>query len=322
MDFLNSGIPLGRYFGINVRLHFSFVLYALFRLQQAPDLLSSLLFLVGLYGCILLHEFGHALAARWADGEAEDILLWPLGGLAYCRPAWHPTAHLICTVAGPLVTLGLWLVFAAAASALRPLAEGSVALHFLMAMSRLNYGLLLFNLIPAFPMDGGRLLRDTIWHWLSAETATRIAVLVSRTIALTVVILIFWPADFWLRAYANGWPGALIWGALFCSGNYWLILLAAFVFFQSQHEKQIVGAEAMGTYGFSLRERLRRGRRQSAFRRAISTHAVAEAQAGFHRCATCGRTERDDPGLEFRVCTECADGGEYCTEHMDDHPHR
>ena len=326
MDFLSSGIPLGRYFGINVRLHFTFLLYVFYRLSNTGDLSLALAYIIGLYGCILLHEFGHALAARWCDGEANDILLWPLGGLAMCRPAWNPTAHLITSAAGPFVTLVLAILFSIGAAMVRPLAQNSVVMiylfWFLRQMAILNVGLLLFNLVPAFPMDGGRILRDTLWHWMSAEVATRIAVWTSRLIALTVIGLIFVPAGVWLSAAESGTPSWALAVPLFCAGNYWLILLAAFILMQAVAEQQIVGAEAMGTYGFSLRERLRRGRRQSAFRRAIATHVGAEAQAGFHRCATCGRTERDDPGLEFRVCTECADGGEYCTEHMDDHPHR
>lgn len=302
MDFLNTGIPLGRWFGINVRLHFTFLLYAYWQVTRMPRWELGLAVIAGLYGCILLHEFGHALAARWCDGDAEDILLWPLGGLAMCRPAWHPTAHFITGAAGPFVTLVLWGVFSVLALVLEPFRQVSVAgmygWWFVEEMAWLNRGLLLFNLLPAFPMDGGRILRDTLWHWLSAEKATTIAVWISRGIAVA----------------------AMAWAVM--HEQYLLLAGAAFIFLQAAHEQHIVAAEATGTYGFSLRERLRRGHRQRAFRGGVAARQAVETRAGFHLCATCGRTEHSVPGLDFRVCTDCADGSEYCTEHLASHTHR
>ncbi len=300
MDFLNSGIPLGRYFGINVRLHFTFLIYAFYRVQQYHNLLYGFVFIAGLYLCILLHEFGHALAARWADGEAHDILLWPLGGLAMCRPAWHPTAHLICTVAGPVVTLLLFLL-----SLGMNLLLGAYAPHissvgyarlWLGDMTSLNLLLLVFNLIPAFPMDGGRILRDTLWHWMSAEKATAIAVWVSRFIASLGILWAIYHQD------------------------YWLILLAVFILLQAQSEYRLLAFESAGHYGFSIRERLKRGRRQRVFHQAVAARQTEQGVA-FHHCTSCGRTEHDDPCLEFRVCTECNGDQEYCRDHLDSHPH-
>jgi Zn-dependent protease len=305
MDFLSYGIPLGRYFGINVRLHFTFLLYAFARVTQFGNILFGLAYVVGLYVCILLHEFGHALAAQWCDGEATDILLWPLGGLAFVRPAFNPTAHLITTVAGPFVTLVLWLLFWALswscayaarfdlvpAHVLRPL------YYFILAMRQLNLWLLIFNMIPAFPMDGGRILRDTIWHWLSAEKATFVAITVSRIIAVLGAAYAIFNQDFWL------------------------LVFPVFIFMQCLNEQQIVAIEARGTYDFSIRERLRRGRKQRAFRQAITERQHQEATAAFHRCAVCNVTEIDDPAMEFRVCPDCAAGQEYCQAHLDTHPH-
>lgn len=298
MDIFGSGIPLGRYFGINVRMHFTFLVYAFYRAWTGGDLVLGLVYIAGLYGCILLHEFGHALAARWCDGEANDILLWPLGGLAFCRPAWHPTAHLITSAAGPFVTLVLAGVFSIGASVLRPLGHDAVAVGYVYWFARqmavLNAILLLFNLIPAFPMDGGRILRDILWYWLGAERATFIAVTVSRVIAV-----------------AGG-----VWAV--SRGDYWLVIMAVYLFLQAGQQGEVLASESSGVYGFSIRERLRRGRRQRVFRGAVAT----AAPVAFHLCAICGRTERDDPHLDFRVCTECADGSEYCAEHLHAHPHR
>jgi Zn-dependent protease len=302
MDFLSVGIPAGRYFGIPVRLHITFLFYAYYRAQAFGDLRWGLAFVAGLYVCILLHEFGHALAARWCDGDVDHILLWPLGGLAVCRCAWHPTAHLITAAAGPFVTLVLWLLFWGLTALLGPNLDqlspvGLNLYFFLLALKSLNLMLLLFNMIPAFPMDGGRILRDTIWHWLSAEKATAVAVWVSRAIAVAGI------------------------GYAIITGQYMLVLVAAFILFQAQQEQVIVGAELhQAQYGFSLKERWQRRGRQRRFYGAVRAQA-AEAAVGFHRCASCGRTEQDDRHMDFRVCTECTDGSEYCPEHLSAHTH-
>jgi Zn-dependent protease len=303
MDFLNAGIPIGRWFGITVRLHITFLLYAFWRAQGFGNLGYGIAYIAGLYVCILLHEFGHALAARWCDGEAEEILLWPLGGLAYCRPAFHPTAHLITTVAGPFVTFVLALLFGGvwfSVTFLQPEFVGApgYVLVFIQDMMVLNLWLLIFNLIPAFPMDGGRILRDTLWHWMSAEKATKIAVVVSQIMAILVIAYALYAQD------------------------YWLILIAGFILLQGVHEKAIVGFEARGTYQFSIRERLRRGSRRRAFERGVRHSQRAVETEAFHRCTSCGRTERDSPELDFRVCTDCANGEEYCEEHIAGHPHK
>lgn len=303
MDFFGAGIPVGRYFGIPVRLHLTFLFYAYYRATSFDSLPWGLAFVAGLYVCILLHEFGHALVARWCDGDVDHILLWPLGGLAVCRCAWHPTAHLLTAVAGPLVTLVLWLLFWGLSALLAPRLDqlGAVGVNifvFVRAMKSLNLWMLIFNMIPAFPMDGGRVLRDTLWHWLSAETATRIAVGVSRLIAVAGI------------------------GYAIISGQYMLIVLAVFILLQAQQEQVVVGAELrQAQYGFSFKERWRRRDRQRQFFGAVQARTVQAATVGFHRCAACGQTERDDPQLEFRICSDCTDGSEYCQAHLENHAH-
>jgi len=320
MDFLNTGIPLGRYWGINVRLHFSLFIFAYYQATRTEDLVTGLALVAGLYVCILLHEFGHALAARWCDGEAEDILLWPLGGLAYCRPAWNPTAHLITTVAGPFVTLLLWLGIGVVARGLAGVS--SVMSGYLMELSLLNRWLLLFNLIPAFPMDGGRILRDTLWHGMKAVMATRIAVWCCRCVAALVAVLVLVPVEFWLDMTELSLPARIWQMVAYCSGNYWLLLLVGLSFVEARREEEIVGMEAMGTYEFSLRERWKRGLRQRGFRQAVAERQQTSAAVAFHRCASCGRSDDDVPDLEFRVCPDCVNGEEYCREHLDAHEHR
>ena len=102
----------------------------------------------------------------------------------------------------------------------------------------------------------------------------------------------------------------------------WMFLIAFFIFSQTSVEaKRIVGGEARAAYGFSIRERLARGRRQRAFFQSVEERKSGDARAGFHRCAACGRTERDAPSLEFRVCSDCTGGEEYCSEHLRNHRH-
>jgi len=297
MDFFSYGIPIGRYFGINVRLHFTFLLYAFYRIQQANNVWLGLAFVVGVYVCILLHEFGHALAARWCDGEANDILLWPLGGLAFVRPANNPTAHLITTVCGPLVTLVLWVGLAALAWVLSyvPVVP-FVVIWFVKALSGFNLFILLFNLIPAFPMDGGRILRDTLWHWMDAAKATAVAVVVSRVIAVAA-------------------------GAYFLmQSNVWMLMFPVFIFMQTFTEQHFV-AQAGRTDDFSIRERFKRGKRQRAFRQVVTEQSQTDAATPFHRCAACGVTDVESPVMDFRVCEECSTGQEYCREHLNAHKH-
>jgi Zn-dependent protease len=303
MDIFGSGIPLGRYFGINVRLHWTFLIYAYWLANKWGNLVYGLAFVVGVYFCILLHEFGHSLAARWCDGEANDILMWPLGGLAFVRPAFHPTAHLITAAAGPFVTLVLWLVLWGAGYLAGVHLNAPMFGSFLLMLSGINLFLLLFNLIPAFPMDGGRILRDVLWHWMRVDTATTVAIWVSRVFAIGMAGIALRPL------MAGERPDTM------------LLIIAVFVLMQGARERNLIAYEATGTHFFSIRDRIKRGRRQRAFRQAVAEQRHVRATAAFHQCATCGRTENDSPSLDFRVCSDCSNGQEYCADHLDNHTH-
>ena len=309
--FFGWSIYIFRAFGINVRIHLLFILYAAWQIgnmgsgQGTPGLILGSLFIAGLFFCILLHEFGHALAAKWCDGDADEILLWPLGGLAYCRPPFHPTAHLITVVAGPLVTFVIWAVLAlgepmvskwATAGMIEVLRErGHDAMmqdwrFYLSTLWRIleqqNLFLLLFNLIPAFPMDGGRILRDALWHKLGIEKATEIAVGVGRVAAV----------------------GMIIYGVK--TGNQFLIFIAISTLTMGATEVMaMAGQAASGRYAWSLKERLKRGPRRRNFQKQMEER-MADA---LHTCHVCGRTDAEHPALEFRVA---ADGEEYCNEHL------
>ena len=173
---------LGRVSGIDVYLH--------------PTLLLLLLFVAGASGaqgvglaatgffCVLLHEFGHALAARRFGIATEDITLYPIGGVArLSRMPRSPGAELVIALAGPAVNLaiaGSMIVLGLLGPGGAPTLAGGLWADVI----GVNLILALFNLIPAFPMDGGRVLRALLSGWLGRVRATGIAAAVGRTLAV------------------------------------------------------------------------------------------------------------------------------------------
>lgn len=242
MNFLTLSLPMGRFAGISVRLHFTFFLYAFLRITQAEPgkHFDQAIFLFILYISVLLHEFGHSLAARWCDGRSDLIILWPLGGLAFCKPLFNPTAHLITSSAGPLVTLALFLMFlllhlmGAGALISQPLLGDIIS-----DMVSINFFLLIFNLIPAFPMDGGRILRDSLWHFTTVERATKIAASIGKLLAMI----------------------GFIFGLY--NRSYMLALISSFIFLQASIEHKSLPWEGP-VQPFSILERLRRKKFQTS----------------------------------------------------------
>ncbi|MDG3002751.1 site-2 protease family protein [Paludisphaera mucosa] len=167
---------LGRIAGIDVFLHPTFFLIFLF--EEARTRLPLLL---AMFGCVLLHEFGHALAARRFGIETADITLYPIGGVArLTRMPRAPGVELAIALAGPAVNLaiaaGLYLslgVFSTAGMG-----------EFFAELLVVNLVLAAFNMIPAFPMDGGRVLRAMLSGWLGRARATTFAASVGRALAV------------------------------------------------------------------------------------------------------------------------------------------
>jgi Zn-dependent protease/CBS domain-containing protein len=190
---------IARIAGIDVKLHLTFLLVPLFfgyRAYAITDgsvtaVFEALLLLLLLFGSVLLHEFGHALAARHYGIQTADITLLPIGGVARLeRMPEEPLQELFVAVAGPLVNvviilglgtiLGWEAVWEAAGSRFEEAPE-SFAVLFLMVV---NVNLLLFNLIPAFPLDGGRVLRALLTLWLGHARATRTAASIGQIFAV------------------------------------------------------------------------------------------------------------------------------------------
>src|SRR6059058_2119540 len=168
---MRSGvIRLFRFAGIEVFLHFSWFLVAAIyisgyiRRYESP--VWGVLEYISVFAIVLIHEFGHALACRQVGGIADRIVLWPLGGIAFVNPPRRPGAYLWSIAAGPLVNVVLFplftlLLFVAARFHLKP-AESDLALFF-FALWSMNTLLLVFNLLPVYPLDGGQIVRALLW---------------------------------------------------------------------------------------------------------------------------------------------------------------
>jgi len=218
---INWSFRVGRLFDIDIRVHVLFVLCAIvmISLELGPSdvaaiqpFSTTLVNALGTYGLlflvVLLHEFGHCFGARYTGGEADEILLWPLGGLASTNPPHEPRAHLITTAAGPAVNviiclccamlLTVWTgtVWAVPWNPLHPTlpADPIVLLNvgtaelWIIRLFGISYVLLLFNLLPVYPFDGGRILQALLWarkdYVSSLEIATATGMVGSVLVAL------------------------------------------------------------------------------------------------------------------------------------------
>jgi Zn-dependent protease len=185
---------IGRIAGTEIKLHLTFVLFlgwwALLGYREGgpSGALTAALLLLALFACILLHEFGHILMARRFGVRTPDVILLPIGGVARLeRIPDEPRQELLIALAGPAVTAGLALIFYlllrltggdAEVGRLSPLAP------FLNQLLVTNVWLLLFNMIPAFPMDGGRVLRALLASRLGLVRGTRVAATLGQTLAI------------------------------------------------------------------------------------------------------------------------------------------
>lgn len=165
-----GSIKLLRFAGIDIYLHWLWLIVAFYQIDQRRGSYSSLAWNVAeyltLFLIVLLHEFGHAFATRQVGGTANTILLWPLGGVAYVSPPPRPGAELWSIAAGPLVNVALIIPLTILATVnqvplFEPAASDSAA--FLRNIWWINFGLLIFNLLPVYPLDGGQILRSLLW---------------------------------------------------------------------------------------------------------------------------------------------------------------
>lgn len=196
--------------GIRLYVHWTFLLIVGWIMvagaaqgNNLVQLLWSLLFLLSVFACITLHEFGHAMVAARFGIMAKDITLLPIGGMANIEKfPESPAQELAISAAGPIVSLViaflLWLAFRTYPPELMVVGGGGITQlpSFLYNLSLVNVVLAVFNLIPAFPMDGGRILRALLSFKLDHLRATNIAATAGKVIAVLFIvagILIFNP---------------------------------------------------------------------------------------------------------------------------------
>jgi stage IV sporulation protein FB len=177
-----------------VRIHVTFLLFLVWigvaHYQQggAPAAAQGVLFIVALFACVVAHEFGHALMARRYGIRTPDITLLPIGGVARLeRMPERPGQEIAVALAGPAVNvviavaLVLFMNARFDVEALQRL--DNPALSFMVRLASVNIFLVLFNLIPAFPMDGGRVLRAVLAIWYPRVQATNIAARIGQALA-------------------------------------------------------------------------------------------------------------------------------------------
>lgn len=205
--------------GIDVLLHWSWFLVAAFEIsargRRYPSIAWNVAEYLALFLIVTLHEFGHALACRQVGGTANKIVLWPLGGVAYVDPPPRPAATLWSIAAGPLVNVVLFgfsyaLTIWARHSGWRLTAPHAYKL--LWAMCLMNLGLLIFNLLPIYPLDGGQILRSLLWFVLGRARSLNVVAVLGLLGAAGLIAIAFRLHSFWIGVISlyivmNCWNG-------------------------------------------------------------------------------------------------------------------
>ena len=216
----SGSIRLFNFRGIDVFLHWSWFLVAVYEIQAAgvgqySSRAWNVVEYLGLFLIVLTHEFGHALACRSVGGKADQIVLWPFGGVAYVQPPQRPGATLWSIVAGPLVNVvlapilvGLWLW--GRSSGLTDTSPNVYA--FLRSMVWINGVLLVFNMLPIYPLDGGKILWSLLWFVLGRARSLMVATVLGFVGLLGYFLLALYLQSIWLGLMGiflllNCWAG-------------------------------------------------------------------------------------------------------------------
>jgi len=228
-------LRIGKLFGIPVFIHFTFLLFLAWvgamswhEAQSLSAALEGVLFICTIFACVVLHELGHALTARRYGIPTRDITLLPIGGVARLeRMPDDPRQELWVALAGPVVNVviaaALFVGSQVSASMFSLGVEGLTTGSFVARVIVVNIFLVLFNLLPAFPMDGGRVLRALLATRMEYPRATRIAATIGQSMALLFGL-----------AGLVGFPGVIE------SGNPMLVFIALFVWIGAAQEANMV----------------------------------------------------------------------------------
>lgn len=220
-------LRIARVAGIGIYIHWTFLIVpawiiigSLHEGAGARDIGGTLAFVTALFGCVVLHELGHALTAKHYGIRTKDITLLPIGGVARMeRIPEEPTQELLVALAGPAVNVVIAAVLAAILFAAGQLGSmPRIDLQngpFLVSLMAVNLFLVAFNLLPAFPMDGGRVLRAMLASRLPYAQATQIAATIGQGMAILFGI------------------------AGFLTGQWQLFFIALFVYVGAQEEAHL-----------------------------------------------------------------------------------
>lgn len=243
---MNGSWHLGKLVGIDVRIHWTFLLLPIWIYFSSlaggsgmAAATASVVFVLAIFGCVVLHELGHALTARKFGIPTRDITLLPIGGVASLqRIPRNPLQELAIAIAGPAVNVVIAaLIFVSLALISTPMnMTGTGWVLFAKQLAWVNIALVVFNMIPAFPMDGGRVLRALMALALPYERATDIAAGVGQAVAIGLGLI-----------------------GLF-GGNLILVFVAGFVFLAARGEAFAVRQSNFGQpthVPFEIRERVR-----------------------------------------------------------------
>lgn len=222
---------LGRLLGSELRVHVTFFLliawvgFAAYAEGGTGAAVENIIFVLALFACVVAHEFGHALMARRYGIRTPDITLLPIGGLARLeRMPEKPGQEIAVALAGPAVNVVIWLALLLLGAETRVetlMRIDSTFADFLGRLAIVNLFLAVFNMIPAFPMDGGRVFRAMLCLWMDRVRATRVAAIAGQ-----------------LVAFALGFAGL-------SGGSPVLVLIALFVFVAANAESQDVAMRAV-----------------------------------------------------------------------------
>ncbi len=227
---MQGAMTMGQAAGIDIRVHWTFLLLLIWAGWQhlslghgASAALVGVAFMVAVFGCVVLHELGHALTARAFGVGTRDITLYPIGGVASLeRIPDEPREELLVALAGPAVNVGIAIVLAILVGLSDGLAgveaTPSVGAGLVANLLFVNIALAVFNLIPAFPMDGGRVLRAFLAMRIERARATRVAASVGQGVAILLGVV-----------------------GLFV--NWFLLFIALFVYIGAEQEARAVQAK-------------------------------------------------------------------------------
>jgi Zn-dependent protease len=208
-------------FGISVYVHWMWFLVAAYSIQYRTHEYSSMIWNIAeylaLFLIVLIHEFGHQLACRQVGGKTHDIVLWPLGGVAFVSPPQRPGAQLWSIAAGPLVNVLLIPILTVLDLVL--VRVGWIDAHhdayeFIHNIWLINIALLVFNMMPVYPLDGGQILRSLLWFLFGRANSLLAASIIGFIGVAGLIVVAFWLHSIWFGIMCafilmNCWGGLM-----------------------------------------------------------------------------------------------------------------